>query len=544
MTETPIGPFPTHDGTDLPPEMGQLPQGKLLLPYQQEFHKARSEPGLIFVEKSRRIGLTWGVAATATLRAAKSRIAGGRNQLYIGYALDMTKEFIDAAAMWAKAFGQAASDASEFLFEDQDEHGETRQIKAFSIEFASGFRIQALSSAPRSLRGKQGDVIIDEAAFVTDLAALLDAAIALTIWGGDVTVISTHYGVENTFNQEIQKIRAGDRTGRVIRITFADALEQGLYERICLVKRETPTPEGKAKFEARIRGMYGSGAAQELDVIPSRSGGAWLAYDQIERAEDPAPQVLRLSFDDGFAMMADHLREAAVHDWCEANVLPQLARLDARAGFGVGIDFARISDLSVIWPLKEESDRRWTTPFLVEMRNTPFREQEYVAKYLLRRLRRWRCGIDANGNGHYLAERLVQAFGETRVTAIRTNEGWWREHGPPVKSRFEDGRLAIPCDADVAADLRAVRVVNGVPAIPQSRNTAKGEDASAAVGGKAKRHADAAVALVMAGFAVRQGIGGEFDFQSAGRTGLPGGDTIIEDRGFGVVTSEIQLSGY
>jgi phage FluMu gp28-like protein len=165
-----------------------------------------------------------------------------------------------------------------------------------------------------------------------------------------------------------------------------------------------------------------------------------------------------------------------------------------------------------------------------------------VAKYVLRRLRRWRCGIDANGNGHYLAERLVQAFGESRVTAIRTNEGWWREHGPPIKSRFEDGRIAIPRDADVAGDLRAVRVVNGVPAIPQSRNTAKGEDASAAAGGKSKRHADAAVALVMAGFALRQGVG-EVDFHSAGPTGVTGVATV-DDRGFGVAASEIQLSGY
>lgn len=537
------GPFEVHAGDQLPPEMDELPRGKLLLSYQQDFHIARQEPGLIFVEKSRRIGLTWGVASTATLRAARSRTDGGRNQFYIGYALDMTKEFIDAAAMWAKAFGMAATDVSEFLFEDADDHGDTRFIKAFSIEFASGFRIQALSSAPRSLRGKQGDVIVDEAAFVTDLAALLDAAMALAIWGGDVTVISTHYGVENTFNQEIQKIRAGDRLGRVITITFADALAAGLYERICLVKRETPTPEGKAAFEKKIRGMYGAGAAQELDCVPSRSGGAWLAYDQVERAEDPDPRVLRLAFDDGFAMQPDHLRQASVQEWCEAQLLPLIAAVDIRAAIGVGIDFARTSDLSVVWPMKEEQDRRWTTPFVIEMRNTPFLEQEFVVKYLLRRLRRWRAAADANGNGQYLAERLVQAFGETRVTALRTNEGWWREHGPPVKSRFEDGRITIPRDADIAGDLRAVRVINGVPAIPQSRNTAKGEDASASAGGKAKRHADAAVALVMSGFAIRQGIGGEFEFMSAGRTGLAANPTV-EDRGFGVVASEIQLPGY
>lgn len=543
MKLRPDGPFPSHDGTQLPEEMQALPPGNLLLPYQQEFHKARALPGLLFVEKSRRIGLTWGMAATCVLRAAKSRADGGRSQLYISYAFDMTKEFIDACAMWAKAFGQAAGDASEFLFEDQDEYGETKHIKAFSIDFASGFQIRALSSAPRSLRGKQGDVIIDEAAFVTDLDALLDAAIALTIWGGDVTVISTHYGIENTFNKVIQDIRGENRLGRVMRITFDNALAAGLYERICLVSRQEATPEGKAAFRARTYGMYGAGASQELDVVPSKGGGAWLSYDQIERAEDPSAVVARLAMEDAFVFKPDHIREAEIRDWCEAVLWPVIQRFAASDCFGFGWDFARSGDLSVFWLMQELQDRTWVTPLVVELRNMPFREQELVAKYILDRLRRWRAAGDANGNGQYLAERLVQKFGEDRVAAIRTNEGWWREHGPPIKSRFEDGRIKIPRDKDIAADHQAVRLVNGVASIPQSRNTAKGEDASAA-GGKTKRHADSAVASVMSGYALRQGVGEPIEFQSSGSS-LPAVSRDVDfDRGFGAIPSELQVQGF
>ncbi|HVY33288.1 MAG TPA: hypothetical protein VG960_02585, partial [Caulobacteraceae bacterium] len=68
---------------------------------------------------------------------------------------------------------------------------------------------------------------------------------------------------------------------------------------------------------------------------------------------------------------------------------------------------------------------------------------------------------------------------------------------------------------------------------------------AAAAGGKVKRHADAAVAMVMSGFALRQGVAAPIDFQSAGRTGLPGeGGVINEDVGFGAVTSELQLQGF
>ncbi len=374
--------MPPQDGEQMAPELRDLPRGDLLLSYQQDFHKARSEPGLLFVEKSRRIGLTWGVAGYCVLRAARARSQGGRSQLYISYAFDMTREFIDYCAMWARAFGYAASAPEEYLFEDQDpETGETKHIKAFRIDFASGFYIRALSSAPRSLRGKQGDVIVDEAAFVGDLEALLDAAIALTIWGGDVTVISTHYGVDNTFNTELQKIRAGERLGLTpLRITFSDAIEAGLYERICLVTRQEPTPEGKAKFIAKTYGMYGSGSSQELDCVPARSGGAWLPFDLIERAERSDIPVLRLAFDDAFAFKPDHIRQAEVREWCEVNLKPLLERLDGSL-FGIGGDVARTTDLSVIWPLKEEQNRSATTPFVVEMRNVPFHEQLFVWLY-------------------------------------------------------------------------------------------------------------------------------------------------------------------
>ena len=86
--------------------------------------------------------------------------------LYIGYNLDMAREFIDCCAMWAKAFDDGADDAgvAEFLFDD----GPTRRSQAFRIRFASGFEIVALASRPRSLRGRQGYVIIDEAAFHED----------------------------------------------------------------------------------------------------------------------------------------------------------------------------------------------------------------------------------------------------------------------------------------------------------------------------------------------------------------------------------------
>lgn len=91
----------------------------------------------------------------------------------------MAREFIDAVAMWAKAFNYAAQDVQEEVFLDDDGN---KEILTFVVYFASGFKVQALSSNPSNLRGMQGCVTIDEAAFHERLAEVLKAALALTMW--------------------------------------------------------------------------------------------------------------------------------------------------------------------------------------------------------------------------------------------------------------------------------------------------------------------------------------------------------------------------
>lgn len=115
----------------------------------------------------------------------------------------MAREFIDAVAMWAKAFNKAAGEIQEEVFEDED-----KSILTFVVYFSSGFKVQALSSNPSNLRGMQGNVTIDEAAFHERLAEVLKAATALTMWGAKIRIISTHNGVDNLFNQLVNDSRA------------------------------------------------------------------------------------------------------------------------------------------------------------------------------------------------------------------------------------------------------------------------------------------------------------------------------------------------
>ena len=195
----------------------RLPRGDLLLTYQQKtLGRLMSGVSLLVVEKSRRIGLTWAVAAYAALSAGSQASAGGDNCWYMGYDMEMAREFIETCAMWARAFGLAAEEVDEEVLDD----GDGKMVQAFRIRFSSGFKIVALPSVPRAIRGKQGKVLIDEAAFHKNIGETLKAAIALLMWGGQVVVWSTHDGVDNPFNVLIDDIRAGRRKGEVLTIDF------------------------------------------------------------------------------------------------------------------------------------------------------------------------------------------------------------------------------------------------------------------------------------------------------------------------------------
>lgn len=454
-----------------------------LLPYQTRWIDDPAQVKVI--EKSRRIGLSWGEAADCTLLASKTN---GMDVWYIGYMKEMAEEFIRDCADWARYFDQAASEIEtvEEVFIDGDEK---KSILTYVIRFSSGFRITALSSSPRNLRGKQGRVVIDEAAFHDHLGELLKAALALLIWGGQVHVISTHDGAENPFNDLCNDIRAGKAPYSLHRVTFREAVDQGLYERVCLRTGKTPTEADKAAWVEGIYKQYRDNADEELDCIPRNSGGAWLSRALIEARMVDAP-VLRWKPPQGFTQWAAHLREAECQDWLEKNVLPVLAMLDPTLRSGFGMDFGRLGDLSVIDPFQVRQNLTRTFPFSVELSDVPFEQQRQILFYIVDRLPRMYAGkLDARGNGHYLAEVAMQRYGATRIEQVMLSLAWYREHTAPFKAAFEDGTIEIPRDSDQLDDLRAMEVVKGVPQLPDTRRTGKSGTS---------RHGDSAISKLLA----------------------------------------------
>lgn len=461
----------------------------VLLPYQQSWIADKTPVKLW--EKSRRIGASWGEAADTTLLSASSE---GMDAWYIGYNKDMAQEFIADCANWAKFYNLAASDIAEEM-EVFEENNEQKSILTYVIRFASGFKITALSSRPNNLRGKQGRVILDEAAFHDDLAELLKAAFALLIWGGEVHIISTHDGDANPFNQLIQDVLAGKFPYSLHHTTFDQAVEDGLFKRVCMrTKREWSEGEEIAWVQS-IRDFYGDDAAEELDVIPAQGSGAWLMRVLIEKRQKEGVPIIRFEQKNEFNALPDDIRAAVTRDFINETLMPLIESIPKERTTFVGEDFARSGDLSAYVPLVQQSNLVCTVPFILELKNIPHKEQEQIMVALLSGLPNLARGaFDGRGNGHYLAERAQQIFGSI-IEVVMLTEDWYRKNMPYMKAAIEDGSLdELPKDERVLSDLRAVKLIKGIPKVPDKKNIVNGE----------KRHADIAVALALALYASRE----------------------------------------
>lgn len=462
-------------------------ENELLLGYQKRW--IADESPLKIAEKSRRTGITWAEAADACLTASAAKSAGGKNHFYVGSNKEMAREFIDAVAMWAKAFNKAAGEIQEELFTDDGQDG--KEILTFVVYFASSFKVQALSSNPSNLRGMQGNVTIDEAAFHERLAEVLKAALALTMWGAKVRLISTHNGVENLFNELINDSRAGKKRYSIHRITLDDACREGLFKRICqrLGKPWSQPEEDQWKADLLRDTATEEDAQEEYFCVPKQSGGTYIKRVYLERAMQPDTPILRLQAPAAFEQWSDEHRKDWINQWLQDELAPQLATLpDCRHTFGE--DFARKGDLSVFAPLTINPDLTKQVPFLLELWNLTYDAQRQILFYLLDHLPRFQAGaFDATGNGGYLAEAAALRYGTDAIDQVMLNEPWYREWMPKLKAEFEDGTLKIPRHQDVLDDLNKIKVINGTPKIDKGRDQK---------GGGKTRHGDSAVALAMA----------------------------------------------
>jgi len=436
----------------------------VLLPYQADW--LREDAGIAVFEKSRRIGASWAEALGAVRHVSPAE--GAANCYYQSYAKDMTSGFIADCADWARKVQAAAGAVEEQIFSEDG-----RDFYTYRIEASTGCEIGAMTSSPRGFRSKgrpRDRAILDEAAFVDDLPAVLKAARAFRVWGGTLRVLSTHNGDGSAFNALVKDIRDGVIPGAVHRVTFRDALDQGLYRKICEVLGKPWSQAAEEQWEAEVRAEYGEDASEELDCIPASGAGRWLAWPLIHGAEHADAGKPEL-YSQGVTF--------------------------------IGNDVARRRDLWVLAVLELLGDVLWLRELIVA-RNIAFSEQDALMDEAVHRYRPVRIAMDQTGMGEKPVEDAQRRHGERRVEGVVMSGPRRLDVATACREAFEDSRIRIPLDQDLRGDLRSIRTEDGPTGaarlvVPRTRDSDSGLS-----------HGDRFWAIALA-CAAASGIRGAFD---------------------------------
>lgn len=543
----------------IPANFNPLAQG-VLMAHQSAVLRLQAQMDIAVIEKGRRTGITFAMALDDTITAATAKEDGGDNIWYIADTKEKGLEYIGYCAKFSQVIARGqVTRIEQHIFKDQLEDGSSRDIQAYRIRFASGFRITVLSSRPENIHGLQGRVRIDEAALHKDVAKVLESATALLIWGGRICIWSTHRGKKNPFNQLVQDVYAGryGAKARAMRVTFDDAVANGLYERVCMMRGVEATDEGKKDWYTGIRSAYGPRKAamrEELDVIPRDGDGSAIPSVWIEQSMPEPQPVLRIPFDDDFPRRTEADRDTWCASWIALTLMPVLEQ--ARAGFNgrwaVGMDFARHRHFSVITPARIGQDLRRDVPFVIELHNAPTRQQEQILWALLDELKRWTFAGDATGPGQTLMEYTGDRYGRAEfdkeksqwkggpVHEVTLSRAWYGEWMGKYIDLFQDGFITLPRDASLEDDHRAVEYVDGIPMVPKMER-ADLKDADLV------RHGDSAIAGALMNFAALNWVAAApIDYQSAGRRASTA-DAIgrgFSDSGFGSVPGGNDFGGF
>ena len=461
----------------------------ILVPYQKAILNDKNP--LRIWEKSRRVGASFVLALEAALDAMT---ASGGDTFYIAYNLDMTKQFIEDAKYWARVL-QIASD----YFEEEVVDENNKTFKVYSLVFVSGHEISALPSTEYAIRGKQGNIIFDEAAFTAEFDGIVKAALALQIWGGKFTILSSHNGDDSPFNSFLTRVRSGEEPDwSCHRTTFAQAVEQGLYKKICQKQKRGWTAEGERQFVERVRRIYKDNAEEELDVIPARSGARYFPRFLLDPCADSGIPVVRKGFEDSFLREPKEKREWTVRKWFKKEVLPILEAVENPVA--VGQDFARSGDLTSLWFTEYVEKKHTLTSLVLELRNWPFDQQWQLWELLYGALgsRLLGSALDARGNGQMIAEKAETEW-PGRAAPVMITRAWYGLWFPRLKSRIEEREWTLPRDEYVIGDFGVVRMKGGYPLIEETTREKKGE-----AGLSKKRHGDGAVAAALSLHAIEE----------------------------------------
>lgn len=379
------------------------PFAKFFLGYQAAWINDRSR--FKICKKSRRVGMTY----AQSFEDVRDAVEGEGMDVWFSSADESAaKEYIRYCAVWAKLLDIGARDLGELVIDKE------KDVKALSIEFANGKRINALTSNPKAFRSKGGKLVLDEFAFHGDGEAMWKAARPIITWGYPVRIISTLNGKDNRYYRIISEIESKLATQQksiwsLHTITIEDAVAEGLADKILGRKL---TDDERAKW-----------LADEHEAVG----------DEDTWAQEYLCKVLEGD---------SHWLDWALITGCESEDAGK-PELYTGGKVSVGWDVARRGDGSILWVNEEMGDVTWTRE-IVAMKNMTFASQMAELRRIDDSYDVQRICIDQTGMGEKVVEDAKAEFGEFKVEGILFTGPVKLGLATLVKQRFQDKRVRIP----------------------------------------------------------------------------------------------------
>ena len=325
----------------------------------------------------------------------------------------------------------AVKEITEQLEDDQG-----YRYNNYICEFPNGSRINCMSSNPRRFRSKGGDVCLDEFDWHDQPGPMLDAAMPVTTWGYDISILSTRNAEGSEFDnlikiaRQIQRGEIDPEKENVLpwslhSVPITVAVEQGLAEKI--YKLDHIDRQARENFiaECRARSRNEDAFNQEYMCIPSAAASTLIPYD--------------------------------LYQSCEADCIgPLVMHTKERRQYYLGADIGREKDLTVIWIWELVGDLLITRKVIV-LYKTPYGAQLEQLSDLLSNLNILRACFDATGIGDMLAEVLQNRFGTHRVEKVKFTAPVKEHLASQILGRFEDKRLRVPADRAIREDFHSVK---------------------------------------------------------------------------------------
>jgi phage FluMu gp28-like protein len=391
----------------------------------------KSKARLKIMQKTRRYG---GSYANAYSVAEKTSKKGQIFDSWVGSRdLLAARLGINDIKLFSKILSVACIDRGEVALSDD------KALRAFEVEFANGRFARGLSSSPDAFAGKQGNITLDEFALHKDPRQLYGIVQPGIMRGGSLSIISTHRGTGNFFNELIKEVTQKGNPKRfdLFTITIEEAVKEGLWLKIQQTLEDNGVEDERLGWddEAFLQSLRNECATEEM----------WLQEYMCQPC------------DDNSALLTWEELLGASRTQTELDAV--LSGIPANAPRFLGMDIGRRNHPSVIWQWVKHNGLLITEKIL-PLLNMPFAQQEAMLIEMMNAGHVQRACIDATGLGMQLAENAAKAC-PGRIDQVTFNPQRKVEMATHAKRIFQDRGALIPDTAKIQYELYSIKQTAG-----------------------------------------------------------------------------------